>query len=160
MCGFCLIFVSGVLFLRQKLTALKKAYADIILNTAKEAAARVIASEKKAVRLQRELLYTKEEALRMLLRLKQTYDSKVCNICVKWGCFLSLFGFWCFYFSLGFGVDEVMWICRWVLVLSLLWMWVWCDLLFGSDLLDIFLISLVSSLNLKPITLSVSTLKP
>lgn len=61
----------------EKLTALKKAYADIILNTAKEAAARVIVSEKKAVRLQRELIYTKEEALRMLLRLKQTYDSKV-----------------------------------------------------------------------------------
>lgn len=159
MCGFCLIFVSGVLFLRQKLTALKKAYADIILNTAKEAAARVIVSEKKAVRLQRELLYTKEEALRMLLRLKQTYDSKVCNICLKWGCFLSLFGFWCFYLSLGFGVDEVMWICRWVLLLSLLLMWVWCDLLFGSDLLDIFLISLVSPLNLKPFTLSVSALK-
>lgn len=159
MCGFCLIFVSGVLFLRQKLTALKKAYADIILNTAKEAAVRVIVSEKKAVRLQRELLYTKEEALRMLLRLKQTYDSKVCNICLKWGCFLSLFGFWCFYLSLGFGVDELMWICRWVLLLSLLLLWVWCDLLFGSDLLDIFLILLVSSLNLKPITLSVSTLK-
>lgn len=159
MCGFCLIFVSGVLFLRQKLTALKKAYADIILNTAKEAAARVIVSEKKAVRLQRELLYTKEEALRMLLRLKQTYDSKVCNICLKWGCFLSLFGFWCFYLSLGFGVEEVMWICRWVLLLSLLLMWVWCDLLFGSDLLDIFLISLVSPLNLMPLSLSVSTLK-
>lgn len=154
-----MIFVSGVLFLPQKLTALKKAYADIILNTAKEAAARVIVSEKKAVRLQRELLYTKEEALRMLLRLKQTYDSKVCNIFLKWGCLLSLFGFWCFSLPLGFGFDQVMWICRWVLLLSLLLMWVWCDLLFGSDLLDIFLISLVSPLNLKPFTLSVSTLK-
>ncbi|KAL6183189.1 hypothetical protein ACLB2K_044600 [Fragaria x ananassa] len=61
----------------EKLTALKKAYADIILNTAKEAAARVMVSEKRAVRLQREILYTKEEALRMLLRLKHTYDSKV-----------------------------------------------------------------------------------
>ncbi|PRQ16042.1 hypothetical protein RchiOBHm_Chr7g0179941 [Rosa chinensis] len=61
----------------EKLTALKKAYADIILNTAKEAAARVMVSEKRAVWLQRELLYTKEEALRMLLRLKHTYDSKV-----------------------------------------------------------------------------------
>ncbi|KAL6175589.1 hypothetical protein ACLB2K_052228 [Fragaria x ananassa] len=61
----------------EKLTALKKAYADIILDTAKEAAARVMVSEKRAVRLQREILYTKEEALRMLLRLKRTYDSKV-----------------------------------------------------------------------------------
>ncbi|XP_050377433.1 uncharacterized protein LOC126794707 [Argentina anserina] len=61
----------------EKVAALKKAYADIILNTAKEAAARVMVSEKRAVRLQREILYTKEEALRMLLRLKHTYDSKV-----------------------------------------------------------------------------------
>lgn len=71
-------------FWLQKLTALKKAYADIILNTAKEAAARVMVSEKRAVRLQREILYTKEEALRMLLRLKRTYDSKVDGVLIKW----------------------------------------------------------------------------
>ncbi|KAJ7945931.1 Nuclear mitotic apparatus 1 [Quillaja saponaria] len=61
----------------EKLTALKKAYADIILNTAKEAAARILMSERKAIRFQQELVSTKEEALRMLLRLKQTLDSKV-----------------------------------------------------------------------------------
>lgn len=61
----------------QKLTALKRAYADIILNTAKEAAARIMVSERKALRFQRELVSTKEEALRMLLRLKQMLDSKV-----------------------------------------------------------------------------------
>ncbi|KAK7265736.1 hypothetical protein RJT34_33359 [Clitoria ternatea] len=61
----------------EKLTALKKAYADIILNTAKEAAARIMVSEKKATRFQQELVSTKEEALRMLLRLKQMFDSKV-----------------------------------------------------------------------------------
>jgi hypothetical protein len=59
------------------LTALKKAYAEIILNTAKEAAARIMVSEKKALRFQQELFSTKEEALRMLLRLKQMLDSKV-----------------------------------------------------------------------------------
>lgn len=59
------------------MTALKKAYADIILNTAKEAAARIMSSERRAVRFQRELLSTKEEALRMLQRLKQMLDSKV-----------------------------------------------------------------------------------
>ena len=64
-------------FFFQKLTALKKAYADIILNTAKEAAARILASERKALRFQRELFSTKEDALQMLLRLKQTLDSKV-----------------------------------------------------------------------------------
>ncbi|CAL0306842.1 unnamed protein product [Lupinus luteus] len=61
----------------EKLLALKKAYADIILNTAKEAAARVMVSERKATRFQQELASTKDEALRMLLRLKQMLDSKV-----------------------------------------------------------------------------------
>lgn len=57
--------------------ALKKAYAEIILNTAKEAAMRVMASERKALRFQQDLRATKDDALRMLVRLKQTFDSKV-----------------------------------------------------------------------------------
>lgn len=57
--------------------ALKKAYADIILNTAKEAAARIMVSERKAIRYQHELFTAKEDALRMLLRLKQMLDAKV-----------------------------------------------------------------------------------
>ncbi|KAB2037908.1 hypothetical protein ES319_D03G107800v1 [Gossypium barbadense] len=61
----------------QKLTALKKAYAEIILNTAKEAAARIMVSERKALRYQQELFAAKDEALRMLLRLKQMLDAKV-----------------------------------------------------------------------------------
>jgi hypothetical protein len=59
--------------------ALKRAYAEIILNTAKEAAARVMASERKASSFQQDLRATKDEALRMLLRLKQMIDSKVRN---------------------------------------------------------------------------------
>ncbi|XP_021674541.1 uncharacterized protein LOC110660511 isoform X2 [Hevea brasiliensis] len=55
----------------EELTALKKAYADIILNTAKEAAARIMVSERKAQRFQRELFAAKDESLRLLLRLKQ-----------------------------------------------------------------------------------------
>ncbi|ESQ34895.1 hypothetical protein EUTSA_v10008269mg [Eutrema salsugineum] len=61
----------------EKLTALKKAYADTILNTAKEAAARVMISEKKARGYQQELVAVRDEALRTCLRLKQMYDSKV-----------------------------------------------------------------------------------
>ena len=61
----------------ERLTALKRAYADIILNTAKEAAARIMSSEQKAVRYKQELKVAKEEALGMLLRLKQMMDSKV-----------------------------------------------------------------------------------
>ncbi|XP_073291485.1 uncharacterized protein [Primulina huaijiensis] len=61
----------------EKLKALKKAYADIILNISKEAAGRVTASEGKAVRYKHELKVAKEEGLRMLTRLKQMMDSKV-----------------------------------------------------------------------------------
>ncbi|XP_041006179.1 uncharacterized protein LOC121250977 [Juglans microcarpa x Juglans regia] len=60
----------------QKMLALKKAYAEIILNTAKEAAARVMTSERKALRFQQDLRATKDEAIRMLVRLKQMIDSK------------------------------------------------------------------------------------
>lgn len=67
-----------ILFERlQKLVALKKAYADIILNTVKEAAARVMVSERKVRCLQQDLTSVKDEALRMLLRLKNMIDSKV-----------------------------------------------------------------------------------
>ncbi|KAJ4972678.1 hypothetical protein NE237_005852 [Protea cynaroides] len=61
----------------EKMAALKKAYADIILNTAKEAAARIMVSERKTLRVQQELSAAKEGALNMLLRLKQIMDSKI-----------------------------------------------------------------------------------
>ncbi|KAK6148463.1 hypothetical protein DH2020_019375 [Rehmannia glutinosa] len=64
---------------QEKLTALKKAYADIILNISKEAATRVMSSERRAARYQHELKVEKEEALRMLMRLKQMMDSKICQ---------------------------------------------------------------------------------
>ncbi|KAG6790141.1 hypothetical protein POTOM_006289 [Populus tomentosa] len=60
----------------EKLVALKKAYADIILNTAKEAANRVMESERKALRYHHDLCNSKDEALRLLLRLKQMIDAK------------------------------------------------------------------------------------
>ncbi|XP_051133506.1 uncharacterized protein LOC127253109 [Andrographis paniculata] len=58
----------------EKLTSLKKAYADIILSISKEAAARVMASERKSARYQHELKVAKEEGVRILLRLKQMMD--------------------------------------------------------------------------------------
>lgn len=60
---------------------MKKAYADTILNTAKEAAARVMISEKKARGYQQELAAVRDEALRTCLRLKHMYDSKVIYKC-------------------------------------------------------------------------------
>ncbi|KVI09143.1 hypothetical protein Ccrd_012481, partial [Cynara cardunculus var. scolymus] len=56
--------------------ALKKAYAEIILNTAKEAANRAMVSECKALRFHHDLHNTKDEALRMLLRFKHIIDAK------------------------------------------------------------------------------------
>lgn len=64
----------------EKLGSLKKAYADIILNTAKEAAARIMVSERKAYRFQQELCAAKQEGLDMLLRLKQITDSKIAEV--------------------------------------------------------------------------------
>ncbi|KAJ0551152.1 hypothetical protein HanHA300_Chr07g0253931 [Helianthus annuus] len=59
-----------------KLEALKKVYAEMILNTAKEAAARAMASERKAVRVGYDLRNTKDEAVRMLVRFKEMIDVK------------------------------------------------------------------------------------
>ncbi|XP_021761741.1 uncharacterized protein LOC110726565 [Chenopodium quinoa] len=67
----------------QKMTALKKAYAEIILNTAKEAAARIMASERKSQQFHHDLNCTKEEALRLLLRQKQTMDAKINEVEMK-----------------------------------------------------------------------------
>ncbi|KAK4779246.1 hypothetical protein SAY86_006774 [Trapa natans] len=60
----------------EKLTALKKAYAEIILNTTKEAAVRIMESERKAMRFRQELLCVKEDSLRILMRLKQMLEAK------------------------------------------------------------------------------------
>ena len=62
---------------KQRMVAVKKAYAETILNTAKEAAARVMAAERRALTFEHDLRATKDEALQMLLRLKQMIDSKV-----------------------------------------------------------------------------------
>ncbi|KAK6924919.1 hypothetical protein RJ641_009245, partial [Dillenia turbinata] len=67
----------------DKLEALKKAFADMILNQSKEAAARIMAAEWKATRFQRQLEYTKGEALNMLMRLKRMMDSQINEAEVK-----------------------------------------------------------------------------
>ncbi|KAM0035581.1 hypothetical protein Hdeb2414_s0015g00448061 [Helianthus debilis subsp. tardiflorus] len=61
----------------EKLTELKKAFAEVILNTAKEAAARIMVSQRKVLRLEIELKQAKEKALQMFMRLKQMMDAKV-----------------------------------------------------------------------------------
>ncbi|KAK9054501.1 hypothetical protein SSX86_025579 [Deinandra increscens subsp. villosa] len=66
----------------ERLTALKKVYADMILNTEKEAAARIMVSERKAIRFELELKHAKEDAIQMLMRLKQTMDFKISQAAV------------------------------------------------------------------------------
>ncbi|KAL1541547.1 hypothetical protein AAHA92_25755 [Salvia divinorum] len=61
---------------KEKVIGLQKAYADIILNISKEAAAQVMSSERRAVQYQHELKVAKEEALRMLLHLKKMMDAR------------------------------------------------------------------------------------
>ncbi|XWS32820.1 hypothetical protein CRYUN_Cryun22dG0022500 [Craigia yunnanensis] len=60
----------------DKTVALKVAYAEIILNTAKEAAARVMVSGKRAASFQHQLNCSKAESLRLFLRLKHMIDAK------------------------------------------------------------------------------------
>ncbi|WOK95123.1 hypothetical protein Cni_G03830 [Canna indica] len=60
----------------ERMVALKRAYADIILNTAKESAARILTAERRVLQSQHSLSLTKEESLAMLLRLKAFMDSK------------------------------------------------------------------------------------
>ncbi|XP_042458106.1 uncharacterized protein LOC122042183 [Zingiber officinale] len=61
----------------QRMTALKRAYADIIFNTTKESATRILASERRALQLQQNLSLVKEESLAMLLRLKAIMEAKI-----------------------------------------------------------------------------------
>lgn len=93
------------------MAALKKAYADIILNTAKEAAARVLVEERKADGYLRDLAAVKEDALSMLVRLKRVMDSKVLAL-LLFGSFLWFeCGFWSCCLCFGsefvlFGVSD------------------------------------------------------
>ncbi|KAL8137424.1 hypothetical protein V2J09_003425 [Rumex salicifolius] len=59
-----------------KMATLKKAYAEIILNTSKEAAARIMVADRRALSFEKELFALKQDALRMLVQLKHTLDSK------------------------------------------------------------------------------------
>ncbi|XP_059299942.1 uncharacterized protein LOC132052431 isoform X1 [Lycium ferocissimum] len=61
----------------ERLTALKKASADIILNTKKEEAARIMMWEQKAQCFEKELHVVKEKGLLRLMRLKQIMDAKI-----------------------------------------------------------------------------------
>lgn len=63
--------------IRQRMTALKSAYADIILNTTKESATRILASERRALQLQQNLSIAKDDSLAILLRLKAIMEAKV-----------------------------------------------------------------------------------
>lgn len=101
--GFCSGFVcrdcgSFLLFLcfpgvQQRMTALKRAYADIIFNTTEESATRILASERRALQLQQNLSLVKEESLTMLLRLKAIMEAKVLPLSYRSSHWLLLFSY-------------------------------------------------------------------
>lgn len=61
----------------QILSALKQAAMEIIEHLGKEAAMRVLIAERKAALFEQELINTKQEALAMLLRLKNSMDAQI-----------------------------------------------------------------------------------
>ncbi|XP_004241520.1 uncharacterized protein [Solanum lycopersicum] len=61
----------------ERLKALEKAYTDVVLNTEKEAATRIMVSEQKAQCFQEELQVVKEKGLMTLMKLKEMMDSKI-----------------------------------------------------------------------------------
>ncbi|KAF9624685.1 hypothetical protein IFM89_012978 [Coptis chinensis] len=60
----------------EKIMVLKKVYADMLLNTVKEAAGKIMVCERKAFCFQKDATDTKAEAVNMLLRIKQVMDAK------------------------------------------------------------------------------------
>ncbi|KAH9614637.1 hypothetical protein KSS87_011097 [Heliosperma pusillum] len=63
--------------IEMKMKATKKVYAEVILNTTKEAAGRVMLAERKAVGFHNELLYLKQDSARMMLHLSNSFKSQV-----------------------------------------------------------------------------------
>ncbi|KAJ0876296.1 putative pyruvate dehydrogenase (acetyl-transferring) [Helianthus annuus] len=127
----------------ERLMALKKAYADIILNTGKEAAKRIMVSERKAVWLEYELKIAKEDAVQMLIRVKQMMDCKVCfglrfekglglcclgvwfrfRLVVIWGISCGLVSARINISSLGFGIGRMLVMSRGEVVEFQFMMW-------------------------------------
>ncbi|CAO2816222.1 unnamed protein product [Amaranthus hypochondriacus] len=58
----------------NKMEALKKAYAEIILNNSKDAAVRVMMADRKARCYEQQLLNLKQDSLSMMLRLKDHFN--------------------------------------------------------------------------------------
>ena len=58
--------------------ALRQAVKEIIETVSKEAALRVVIAERKALILEQEHVYTKQQALAMMLRIKHSSDVLVC----------------------------------------------------------------------------------
>ncbi|KAJ8559883.1 hypothetical protein K7X08_003941 [Anisodus acutangulus] len=61
----------------EKLAALERVYGDVMLNTEKEAAARIMVSEQKVQCFQKELHVVKENGILAMMKLKKSMDSKV-----------------------------------------------------------------------------------
>lgn len=56
---------------------LKRAYADVILNTTKESAVRILAAERRTLQWKQSSSLVKEDSVALILRLKALMDSRV-----------------------------------------------------------------------------------
>ncbi|XP_074304919.1 uncharacterized protein LOC141639768 isoform X2 [Silene latifolia] len=63
--------------LEIKMQAMKKVYAEVILNTSKEAAARVMLAERKALGFHKELVSFKQDSVTMMLHLNNSFKSQI-----------------------------------------------------------------------------------
>ncbi|XP_074588392.1 uncharacterized protein LOC141844252 [Curcuma longa] len=61
----------------ERMAVLKRAYADVILNTAKESAARILAAERRTLQWKQSSSLVKEDSVALILRVKALMDSKI-----------------------------------------------------------------------------------
>jgi len=61
--------------------AVKRASAEVMLNAAREAAARILAAERRAAALAGGMAAARDDAVAALLRLKAISDAKVAFLC-------------------------------------------------------------------------------
>ncbi|KAG6474686.1 uncharacterized protein LOC122027894 isoform X1 [Zingiber officinale] len=61
----------------ERMAALKRAYADVILNTAKESAVRILAAERRTLQWKQSSSLVKEDSVALILRLKALMDSRI-----------------------------------------------------------------------------------
>ncbi|KAG6474697.1 hypothetical protein ZIOFF_068635 [Zingiber officinale] len=61
----------------ERMAVLKRAYADVILNTTKESAVRILAAERRTLQWEQSSSFVKEDSFALILRLKALMDTRI-----------------------------------------------------------------------------------